>query len=300
MVIKFRGEIIFSTDTIQLRAKFKDSLGALVDLDTFPQISILQPSGNVLLAPTSAGVTRLAKGIYSFDFITELNSNIGIWSDLWSGTLLGTPVNGEFNFVIHNTQMPFVNTDGYVSIGDDPGFNYSQLAIKNINVLIKTLKARLDSSGKHLTKDKFGNEIFMDCDIFSVEQLVCFIANSLSWFNELPLFTLFTFEDTEILQQFHDVIVQGATIMALSSKALLERGREFVLSDNGISYTPPTVSELMNTEWSGELQAHTEKLKIIKKNMRSFPKGLGTMTSFASGNNPAISRMRFRREGRIW
>lgn len=299
MAIKSRGEIIFPTDIVQLRAKFKNSEGNPADLDAFPQISIIQPSGNALLGPTSAGISKLATGLYSYDFSVELHVNLGVWSDVWTGTLMGIPVEGEFSFIINSSQQQFVNIDGYLSLGDLPPFNYSQLAIQNIGLLLRTLKARLNSSGKHLTKDQFGNEIFMDCDIFSNEQLISFLADSLTWFNEIPLFTNFTFEDTEILQQFHNAIVQGATIQALAAQMLLEKGREFSINENGLTFQPATLADLMQSEWSTELTAHQAKVTMIKKNMRSSPIAIGSFSSIGTDRSTIISRQRFRREGRI-
>lgn len=298
-MVKSRSQIICATDTVQLKAQFKNSDCEPADLDSFPTVSINQPSGNVALAPTSMGVTRLDTGLYAFEYKVCLNPAFGVYSDVWQGTLNGIPVKGEFNFVIHNTQMPFVNTDGYHSLGDDPGFNYSQLAIKNINLLLKSLRARLDSRGKSRFVDENGVEFFTDCDIFSVEQLVSFLAISLSMFNQIPHFTFFTFENTDIIAQFHEVLVQGATIYALGSKSLLERGREFNLSDNGVQFTPPTVSDLMSTQWSTELTNHFETVKLIKANLKPFPLGLGSFNALSSGTHPAIRRLRHLRARRI-
>ena len=299
VTLRTRSENVGFGETIQLRAQFKDSLGNPADLDAFPTITLVQPSGNVALGPTSTGVFRLSTGLYGYDYPVMLNASIGVWNDIWDGILSGVPVSGSFLFVVQNTQLPAVNTDGYVHLGDDVGFNYSQTAICNINVLLKTLRARLDSRGKATVKDKFGNDILVDCDIFSVDSLVSFLADSLTLFNEIPHFTFFTFEDTEVLQQFHNVIVQGATLMALSSKALLERGREFNFSDNGINFTPPTVSELMQSEWNTELSNHFEKIKLIKQNMKPGPLGLGTLT-ISTSRHPAISRLRHLRARQLF
>jgi hypothetical protein len=119
---------------------------------------------------------------------------------------------------------------------------------------LKSLRARLNSSGKHRTTDEYGNVIYKDCDVYEIDDLVSFVAQALSMFNEIPHFTAFTFEDTPIIETFHDVLVQGATLIALSSQALIERGREFQIQDNGIGFTPPTISELLNTQWSTESQ----------------------------------------------
>jgi len=297
--LRTRGENVSYGETIQLRVLFKDGSGNPVDLDSFPTITIVQPSGNVALGPTSLGVFRLSTGLYGYDYPVALNASIGVWTDIWDGALSGNPVSDDFNFVVQNTQLPAVNTDGYVHLGDDPGFCYSQTAIMNINILMKTLRARLDSRGKATVTDEFGNDILVDCDIFSVDSLVAFIADSLTLFNEIPHFTNFTFEDTEILQQFHNVIVQGATLMALASKALLERGREFQFTDNGINFNPPTVSELMQSEWSTELANHFEKVKLIKSNMKPGPLGLGTLT-ISTSRHPAIRRLRHLRARQIY
>jgi len=291
MAVKSRDQIILHTDTVQLKMEFKDSFGAPVDLDVFPTITIVQPSGNVALGPTSTGVFRISAGNYAFDYVTGINASLGVWADIWSGTIQGIPITGNGQFIIHNTQMPHINTDGYKALGDDPGFSYSQTAICNINILIKTLKARLDSAGKSKFKDANGNDVYVDCDIYSVDQLVSFLVWSLERFNEIPHFTLFTFEDTDMMQQFHAIIVQGGTLVALASKALLERGREFQLQDNGVQFTPPTVSEMLNTQWSTSFANYFEAVKYIKQNLKPSPMGLGTLT-ISTTRNPAVARRR--------
>lgn len=290
-VFRSRSEIVGQTETVQLRVHFRDLSGNLADLPIFPNVTIIQPSGNVAINAASAGVYHLSTGVYGFDYTIGINSAIGVYTDFWRGALNGNILTNELNFVVINTQLPAVNSDGYVALGDDPGFDYSQLATQNINKLLKTLRARLNSAGKAVSTDSFGNKIYVDCDIYSVDTLVTFLANSITLFNEIPHFTFFTFDDTPIIDQFHDIIVQGATIMALSSKALIERGREFQITDNGVNFTPPTVSELLNTEWSAELANHMEKVKLIKFNMKPSPIGLGTLT-ISTSRSPALARLR--------
>jgi hypothetical protein len=299
MTLRSRDETIMHKDTVQLKMEFRDTFGAFVDLDAFPTITIQQPSGNVALGPTSIGVFRISTGIYAFDYAVGINDSIGVWADMWDGTLSGIPVSGSGCFIIHNTQLPSINTDGYVSLGDDPGFCYSQTALLNINVLLKTLKARLDSSGKSKFKDANGNDVYVDCDIYTIASLTSFLVWSLERFNEIPHFTLFTFEDTEMMQQFHAIIVQGATLMALSSKSLLERGREFNLTDNGVNFQPPGVSELMSTQWSTSLANHWEVIKYIKQNLKPSPVGLGTLT-ISTSRHPAIARLRHLRQRQLF
>lgn len=298
MTIKARGELIDVTDQVNLTIQFRDTSGSPINTDSFPTISIIQPSGLVALAPTSAGVAQVDVGKYSYIYTIPINGPYGVYNDIWVGFINGFRVQTNFEFVVLHTQVPSINTDGYVHLGDDPGFDYSQVAIKNINKLIKSLKARLNSSGKAKSTDSYGNVIYVDCDIFSVDMLVTFIATALWDFNQVPFFTFFTFDDDNFVDQFGEILVEGATLYALASKALIERGREFQVTDNGVNFNPPTVSELMNTQYSSLLSHYWEKLKYIKNSLRPAPRGLGVF-SMNSGVNPAFARLRHLRERRI-
>lgn len=296
-VYKNRGENISPTNTVRLRATFYDQYGNPVDLDSFPTITIISPSGLVVLGPTSAGVSREGVGKYLFEYLVGIDGPLGVWTDVWQGKANGFSLRASFNFVVETTQMPAINTDGYSHLGDDPGFNYSQIAILNINKLLKTLRARLNSDGKSKSLDASGNVTYVDCSIFSVDMLVTFLASALTDFNEIPYFTSFTFEDTPIIDGWHQIIVEGATLQALASKALIERGREFQITDNGVQFTPPTVSEMLNTQYNTLLANYTDRLKYIKNSMRPAPKGLGTLRPLAT--NPAFMRLRHLRARQI-
>lgn len=298
MALKARGELIDVTDQVNLTVQFKDSLGNPVDTDSFPQISIIQPSGLVLIYPTSVGISHIDTGRYSYTFTVPINGPYGVFNDVWIGYVSGVRIETIFSFIVTHTQIPAINIDGYVHLGDDPGFNYSQAAIKNINKLLKSLKARLNSSGKAKSKDAYGNVTYVDCDIFSVDMLTTFLATALWDFNQVPYFTFFTFDDDNFVEQFGEILVECATLYALASKALIERGREFTISDNGINFNPPTVSELMNTQYSTLLSQYYDKLKYIKNSLRPAPKGLGVF-SMNSGLNPSFARLRHLRARRI-
>ena len=299
MTIKARGEFIDVTNQVNLIVQFKDGNGEPINTDSFPKISIIQPSGLVLLAPTSTGVAQLSTGKYSYIFTVPINGPYGVFNDVWSGFINGFRVETTFSFVVAHTQMPAINTDGYMHLGDNPGFQYSQAAIKNINKLVKSLKSRLNSSGKAKSVDGYGNTIYVDCDIFSVDMLVTFLATGLWDFNQVPYFTFFKFDDDDFIEQFGEVLVESATLYSLASKALIERGREFNISDNGLTFTPPTVSELMNTQYSALLANYWEKLKMIKNSLRPAPRGLGVF-SMSSAVNPAFRRLRHLRARRLY
>lgn len=299
MSIKSRGELLTPTDTANLTVQFYNNLGVASNTTGFPQISIIQPSGLVAMQFTSAGVSQIDVGKYLYQFAVPFNGPYGVWNDIWQG-VVGTDgyITSTLSFIIESSQLPkLIDSDGYVSLGQDPGYNYSQVSIRNINKLLKTLKARLNSSGKAKTTDPFGNVIYVDCDVFSNDMLITFIANAITDFNQVPYFTFFTFDDTPIIDQFHDIIVEGATLMALASQALIERGREFQITDNGVSFTPPTVSELLNTQYSTLLTNYTDKLKYIKNSMRPSPRGLGTLRPLAT--SPQFARLRHLRARQI-
>lgn len=298
MSIVSRGQVATIGDIVQLRTVFRDPVsGSPIDLDLFPQISIQEPSGNVLFSWSSVGVYRLDTGVYGYDFNVGQTPSLGVWVDYWRGVSGSNNLFNNHNFVIYTTQMPATNSDGYVSLGDEVPFDYTQNAIKNINKLLAILKARLNSSGKALIKDENGNEQLVDCDIYTIPQLVTFIIASLSAFNMIPHFTYYSFEDTEFFNIYGEIIVRHALIYALASKALIERGREFNLTDNGVAFQPPGVSDILMTQYSNEYTQWQDNVKLIKANMKPGPKGLGTLRPLAA--SPQYMRLRHLRERRI-
>jgi len=295
MTNKYRGEYLTLNDTVNLTIELRDGYGDPINADSFPTISLISPSGLVSLVPTSQGVTQIDVGKYQYSFTIPYNGPYGVWMDLWVAYINGERIEQTFAFIVAHTQFAAINIDGYEKLGDDVGFEYSQQAIHNINKLIKGLRARLNSAGKSKAKDSNGNVIYIDCDIYSVDMLVTFLATSLSNFNQIPFFTFFQFDDDNFVAQFYEVLIEGATLYALSSMSLLERGLEFSITDNSLSFQPPTVSELLNSQWSTQLSAYNEKVKYIKNSLRPSPGGLGVF-GMSSGLNPAVKRLRFFKE----
>jgi hypothetical protein len=295
-----RGELIEPTTNVGLTIQFKDGSGNLVNTDTFPTITLRQPTGLVALGPTSAGVYQVSTGQYEFIYKVPIAGPIGAWNDIWVGMINGFRVERTFTFVVSHTDLPGINSDGYIHLGDDVGFSYSQTALYNINKVIKMMKARLNSSGKAKSVDSFGNTNYVDCDIFSIEMLATFAAMSLSQFNMVPYFTWYTWDDSWFFGTpgFVDAIAEGAVLYALSSQALIERGREFSLTDNGINFNPPTISEMLNTQYTTGLAHYWEKLKMIKASMRPAPIGLGVF-GMMNGVSSSVRRLRWLRERRI-
>jgi hypothetical protein len=294
-----RGQIATIGDTVRLTTMFRSpTSGELVDLDYFPQISLQEPSGNVLSDFSSTGVYRLSTGTYGYDYALGATPSLGVWTDYWRGTYGVNTLYNSHNFMVHMTQAPIIDSDGYVGLGAEPGFNYSQNATKNINKLLWMLKARLNSSGKALIKDQYGNQQMVDCDIYTIPQLTTFLIAGLDAFNMIPFFTDYTFEDTEFFRVFGEIIVRFALIWALASKALIERGREFQINDNGVSFQAPAVSDVLMTQYSNEYNMWKEQANLIKNSMRGAPLGLVGLNGYQS--SPAWRRLRFVRARQKW
>lgn len=297
-MIVTRGQGATLGDTIQLSTIFRSALtGEPIDPDNLPTISITQPSGNVIFSFTSSGVYRLDTGVYGYDYVIQDTTPLGIWEDNWRAEAESRILYNTHNFAVLASQVPHINSDGYAALGDEVPFKFSQVAIKNINKIVAMLKARLNSSGKAYVRDENGNTQLVDCDIYTVQQLVLFVISSLSMFNMIPHFTEFTFEDSDFFNIFGEIIVRGALVSALASKALIERGREFNISDAGTSFQPPGVSDILGSQYSSEYSAWQSDAKLIKQNMKGRPFGLGTWSNWRQ--NPAIMRLRFLRERQI-
>lgn len=152
--------------------------------------------------------------------------------------------------------------------------NLSYEGEENLDRLVKLLQARLSSAGKTQSADEHGNVVYVDCDIFTTDLLKQFLQLSMSEFNQTPHFTNYSFEDTAVIDTMTDLLVEGAVLSALSSRSLLERGREFTIADGGagITFNPPSVSEMLHTQWSTLLEYHFRKLKYVKEHIKDFPK----------------------------
>jgi len=293
--MKTRSNVIGTGEIVQLKAQFSDPLGNPGDLNDFPRIQIIQPNTAIYHEYTSAGVYKISAGLYGYDFTVPIIGPVGVWSDVWLGTLGPEEyiIRGSFNFIVSNTNLGSPNIDGYVHLGDEPKYNLSQEAILNINHLMKVLRVRLQSDGRRQTTDSYGNIVYENCDIFSTEELYVLLCSSLSEFNITPHITAYTFEDPFVVDMFADIIVEGAYILGLASKALIEKGKEFNISDNGITYQPPAIADLLNSQMSTLLTSYRDRLKGIKYQFKPGPVGLGTLRITAVA--PQMLRLRHRR-----
>lgn len=297
-----RSKAIRGQDVI-LSIQYYGIDGLPTDADSTPEITIKDLNGNTIVGPTSTGITRVELGLYQYLYSVPKLSDKGNWTDNWSAQVGGISVQNVFQFLVVDESSAI---SGSIRLGDDVNFDFTDAEILGINVLLKFLKARLRNSGKKPKRDEFGaimydsygEVITEECDVFSDDILICFLCQALSEFNMIPFFTSFTFADEVIYKLFAAALVEGAYVFAISSQALIEKGRDFTISDGGLSYQPPALGEFLQTHFGTWLTSYRERLKFIKNSIRPGPRSFGTYSNLTSGS-PALNRLRHVRSRRI-
>ena len=287
-------QVILGSSVI-LEIDIRSANGETIDADSQPSVSIIDSEGVTRRASSSTDVYRIDTGRYRYTYSVPSSAPTGTWVDLWSATVNGLPTEARLNFIVL-TAAADIDASGK-NIGDDPDISYTQTEIEGINRLLSCLKARLKNNLEVETTDAYGNITFTDCTVFTDEELTWFLRCSLSEFNQTPHFSDFTFGDEVIYDRFGYVIVEGAWIMALAAQMLIEAGREFTITDNGVTMNPPQLSATMNNELSQFVARHTEMLKYIKTSIKPRPRGFGGFRVLAI--SPNYLRLRHLRQRRI-
>ena len=279
---------------VNLDIRIADPLGNLVDPDAIPTVEIRDSHNVTIYGPTQVGVAKLGVGLYRLAYAPPTGQDIGLWNDMWTAMIAGQQSTATLTFtVLSGTSI----TAAGAQIGDAPCVTFSDAEIQGINILLAQLKCALKNNGVTQSVDEYGQKTYTDCPIFTDDELLCFLNNSLSEFNQTPHWTNFGYNDPVIYQRNAHVIVEGARIMALGAQMLIEAGREFTVSDNGITMTPPPLSTTIQTQFGALLTAHTERLKFIKASYKPSPTGVGTFRSLSI--NPAFLRLRHLRQRQI-
>ena len=143
------------------------------------------------------------------------------------------------------------------------------------------------------------------CYAFSAAELSAFLDASLSRFNGTPHFTSYTWKNIN-LARFRYIIVEGAVLLALSAQVLIEAGREFTITDNGINFTPAQVSAALAGQHAARYTIYNTDLDFIKLHFKPSPVAVLSYQSLlcgsgdAVGGNPAISKLRHLRGRRVF
>lgn len=282
--------------TVVLEIDIYDARGTRLDADSVPAVEILDSNGSTVRPLSSTDVVRVQEGRYRLNYRVPDTAPTGIWVDHWRAQVNGFVTETRLTFIVL-TAAASIDAAGS-QIGDDPKIQWTEAEICGINILMHQLRCRLsDFNLKHETLDEYGNVKLVDCPIFTDDELLCFLCNSLSEFNQTPHFTNLGFDSPIIHVRNAHVIVEGAFILATAAKMLVEAGREFTITDNGITMQPPQLSGVLNNELGHFVSAHAERLKQIKWSMKPAPTGFGSFRVLAV--SPNFLRLRHLRQRRI-
>jgi len=290
-------------EDVELSIQYFGPDGLAMNADSTPEIKITDPDGGVIVAATSDGVSRTDTGLYVYTYSVSDSADKGLWTDTWSAAIGGVSLSNEFKFLTTDEASAVA---GAASLGDDVNFDFSTSELTGLNILLKLLKARLRSDGEKPKRDEYGafvtdgygELVTEECNVFSDELLACFLCSALSEFNMVPFFTSYTFADEIIYKTFSHAVTEGAYILALASQSMVEKGRDFTISDGGISYQPPALGDFLASHYQNFLTSYRERLKFIKNSIRPNPASFGTFTNLSSGA-PAFVRLRHLRSRRI-
>jgi hypothetical protein len=295
--------------SIRLKIQYYDVDSNPLDPDETPSVKIINSVGEIEYGPSSVQVNKESTGLYYFDYKIDKTDNEGLYQDYWEAAVDSAPLYNYFSFLVLDAG-DLSDATGTVRLGDEVDFDFSDEELAGVNILLKYLKTRLRSEGRKPVRDKFGafvesgygygygDYLYEECNVFSDEILACFLCQALSEFNMVPFFTKYSFANKEIQTTFSSLIVEGAYVVALASQSLVEKGRDFTISDGGISYQPPQLGDFLSSHYSNWLSQYRERLKFIKNNIRPGPNGFGTFTNLTSGA-PAVSRLRHLRSRKI-
>lgn len=284
--------------SIELYVRFVDAAGNPVNADDIPTVEIYDSTSVRRQMATRVGVSLADDpGLYMFNYMIPATAPDGYWTDTWSAKIGNTTVTNTFDFLVMEAGNIFESQEMIYTPGEDVPWDFTKDEVYGINILLKMLKPRLKNDGIRKVPDGAGGYIEEKCSVFTDAELICFLVNSLSSFNQIPHFTHFNFSDPQMYTTFADVLVQGAALLAMAAQMLIEKGREFTLTDNGVTYQPPAISEILNNQFGAQLTDYKEKLKVIKCNMKPNPIGLGSFRVTAVA--PAYLRLRHLRERQI-
>ena len=134
------------------------------------------------------------------------------------------------------------------------------------------------------------------CQIFDASQLFAYLDLALQDVNSHPTKTYYTHET--VPRDWINVIVLGAYVFALHAQSMTEKARNFTISDQGVSYTPPDIpGHMLSVSQAIETKYQLEKEKI-KANEKPTLLGIGSTRVLVP--NPNFIRLRHLRERKFF
>lgn len=283
---------------IDLYASFTDAIGNPIDADNIPQATIIDAYGTTRLTFQSGISIADNPGLYRFSYLIPTNTPDGYWTINWSAYIGGVKTTATFSFLVLGQGVIDQGIAPVFEPNDNFTYKFTKEEAHGISILLTLLKARVKNNGYARQPDGMGGYTVVQCNVFTDDELIKFLIDSLSDFNSTPHFTMYSFANVEMFTIFADIIVQGAELMALAAQALIEKTKEFTITDNGITYTPPLLSELLMNQYNTKLPVYQDKKKFIKASIKPTPKGLGTFRVTAIV--PAYIKLKSLRERQIF
>jgi hypothetical protein len=278
--------------------RFVDQFNNPIDAESSPKVTITDVNGKIWQSASSNGVSLYEEpGIYKLTYVIPTNFPDGYGEINWATQIGSDAITLTSPFLVSSTASFEDTTKPDYEPGADINFGFTKEEVDGMNILVKILKSRVKNTGTRKVPDGAGGFVDEVCSIFSDDELTCFLVSSLSDFNSTPHFTTFKFSDPAIYGIFADIVIQGANLLALAAQTLIERGREFNITDNGINFQPPAVSEILNSQYTAQLTVYREKLKSIKCSIKPHCIGLGTFRTSAMA--PAFIRLRHLRARQV-
>jgi len=165
--------------TVILEIDIYDARGTKVDADSIPTVEIINSDGATIRPLSSTDVVRVQEGRYRLNYKVPSTAPTGVWIDHWKAQVNGFLTETRLNFIVL-TAAAAIDAAGS-QIGEDPNIQWSEAEIQGINILMHQLRCRLhDFNLKHERLDEYGNVELVDCPIFTDDELLCFLCNSLS------------------------------------------------------------------------------------------------------------------------
>lgn len=102
----------------------------------------------------------------------------------------------------------------------------------------RTLLIPLGTLLNNVGKKKDATGKYIDSPIFPENDLLEFLK-----VGEQSVKSVLKAVNVDVVLHYPDLVVEYAFAMALMSKSLIEKGREFAVHDNGVFHNPPNVSD---------------------------------------------------------
>lgn len=122
--------------------------------------------------------------------------------------------------------------------------------------LLMPLNALLHNNGKQKAVDENGNTSYVDVTIFAEGELLEYLRLA-----EQATKSVLKVDNT---LEYTDLVVEYAYYLALISKSLIERGREYAIQDNGVYMNPPNVSSHMIDVSANVINNWFRKVELIR------------------------------------